>query len=206
MDKTKLKALGLSDPEIKIYVALLKNGPLSASQLSKKTGMYRPYVYDTIENLIGKELVAYTIRKSKKEFECAPPSALKKLLEKEQDQLKQKQDLVDSLVPTLENIYKSPFSEFIIERFEGKDTIKDFNNFLFNLKKKEKMKEIFSFGKEFPFEEKKLKIKIKKKIKLKMEKGIILFNDYFAVYEKDQILLIKNRNTTELIKEMFDMI
>ncbi len=205
MDEIKLKALGLSDPEVKIYVALLKNGPLSASQLSKNTSTYRPYVYDTLENLIGKDLVTYTIRKSKKEFECAPPSALKKLLKKEQDQLKQKQDVVDSLVPKLEKIYAKPFTEFVIERFEGENTIKDFNNFILNLQKKEKILKIYCFGKEIKFNTK-IKSNIIKKIIKNLKKGLIIFNDYYAIYEKDKISLVKHKETCELLRLMFDMI
>lgn len=205
MDKSKLKALGLSDQEIKIYIALLEGGPLSASQLSKNTNTYRPYVYDTLENLIGKELVTHTIKESKKEFKCAPPSALNKLLKKEKDQLKQKQDIVDLLMPKLEKIYSKPFSEFIEERFEGENVINDFNNKILNLKKKTKINEILCFGKDFEFEEEKLKIKVKK-INKKMDKGIIVFNDYFAVFEEGRISLIKNKNTSEIIKIMFNML
>lgn len=206
MDKIKLKALGLSDPEIKIYMALLKTGPLSASQLSKNTGMYRPYVYDTLENLIGKDLVTYTIRKSKKEFECAPPSALKKLLQEEEEQLKQKQDIVDSLVPILKNMYAKPFSEFIIEKFEGENIEEDLNKFIKNLQKKEKINEILCFGKNFKLEKKESKIKIKNKIKPKMKNGIICFNDYIIVFENNNAILIKNKSISNIFKNMFDMI
>ncbi|MCC7552792.1 hypothetical protein KO317_03985 [Candidatus Micrarchaeota archaeon] len=204
MDETKLKALGLSDPEVKIYVALLKSGPLSASQLSKKTGMYRPYVYDTLENLIGKDLVTYTIRKSKKEFECAPPSALKKLLKKEQDQLKQKQGVVDSLVPKLEKIYNKPFTEFIIENFEGENAHKDLNEYILKIQKKKNITEVKYFGPDFIFD-KKIKATINKKIN-PLKTGILIFNDYTAFYEKDKIFLIKNKNIYNLLNVMFNQI
>lgn len=228
MDKRKLRVLGLSDPEIRIYLALLESGPLLGSQLAKKTRVYRPYVYDTLEKLIGKGLVTYTIRKSKKEFGCAPPSALRKLLVEEQKQIQKKHGLVESLIPELEKIYIQKAPDYSIEVFEGKEGLDSFYKLLSSLIKKKKVKEVFSYRIDLKKDlREKLELKIPRRIVLKQtnihskqanqnrqkkgiqENGIITFNNYVAIIEIKEIIrviLIKNKNSAEVMKGMFDLL
>ena len=87
MDLQPLRDLGLSDNEINVYVVLLKIGSSTASTLSEKSGMYRPYVYDTLDRLQEKGLVSYVHQKNKKFFSAVHPDRLRKLLEIKQDNL-----------------------------------------------------------------------------------------------------------------------
>ena len=58
-----LKEIGLTDNEIKIYLALVDNGSLLAGRISRLTGIHRRSVYDVTSMLIKKGLVGYILKK-----------------------------------------------------------------------------------------------------------------------------------------------
>ena len=70
MDISILEDLGLTNAEIKTYLALLELGTTSAGNLIKKLSMHRAAVYDIIELLINKGLVSYIIKANRKYFEA----------------------------------------------------------------------------------------------------------------------------------------
>ena len=76
----ELKSAGLTDNESKIYLALIDLGPSLAGQISRKTGMYRRSVYDTIEMLIEKGLVSYILQNNRKIFQAANPERLLQII------------------------------------------------------------------------------------------------------------------------------
>ena len=60
-------ALGFNEKESLIYLALLKMGVGSAVSLARKTGIKRPTVYFTLEEL-EKKGAAFLIPRSKKDY------------------------------------------------------------------------------------------------------------------------------------------
>ena len=52
MFEAELKELGLTNNEIKIYLALLQHGVLNPTKLAEITGLHRSYIYDTLERLL----------------------------------------------------------------------------------------------------------------------------------------------------------
>lgn len=146
MKGTELRELGFSDPEIKVYLSLLESGTISGSHLAKKTKMYRPYVYDTLEKLIGKGIVTYTHVGNKREFKCAPPSALHRIIEEERISLSEKEKTVNSLIPELEKLYLHASSPHTVEVFEGKAGFKSYYEFVLEIGLKGKIKELRSYG------------------------------------------------------------
>ena len=60
-----LAKLGLSDNEVRVYLALLKAGETNAYQLAKVTGLSQPSVHYLLEALRGKGLVLKTPRAGK---------------------------------------------------------------------------------------------------------------------------------------------
>ncbi len=146
MKETELKQLGFSNPEIKIYLSLLGSIGMSGSQMAKKTKMYRPYVYDTLEKLIGKGVVTYSFIEGKKKFKCAPPSALTRIIEEEKINLLDKEQTTNKLIPTLEKLYHQISPEYSVEVFEGKSGFKAYYEFILEMGSKGKIKELRSYG------------------------------------------------------------
>ena len=57
MDLGALREIGMNEAEIRVYSTLITQSPLSASEIAEKSGLYRPYVYDTLAKLMKKGLV-----------------------------------------------------------------------------------------------------------------------------------------------------
>ena len=96
----ELKEFGLTDREIEVYLGLLKLGTASVQDISRKSNVYRTYAYEILNSLKEKGLVSYVIKSGKKYFEVAQPGKLINIL-------KDKEVKIRSILPNLEEIYKS---------------------------------------------------------------------------------------------------
>ena len=56
-----LKSIGLSEREIKVYLALLELGQTTVGPVATKTRIQHPKIYQTLEKLIDKGLVNFII-------------------------------------------------------------------------------------------------------------------------------------------------
>ncbi|MEK6954230.1 MAG: helix-turn-helix domain-containing protein [Candidatus Micrarchaeota archaeon] len=117
MVKETLKKLGLSDAEADVYLCLLRNGPLRASEIAKKAGMYRPYVYDNLNKLMARGLASNIIIDGKKQFKAANPDTLR-------DYLKGKMDEVESALPELHKQMAQASQGAFVEVYKGKNAVR----------------------------------------------------------------------------------
>ncbi len=117
-----LKA-GLSIREIKIYTTLLSEGELMASQLAKKTELIRTNVYDILNGLTRKGLVAYVIRNGKKYFQAAESGKIIDYLNQQSRDLEETKEEINKILPKLKPLYNSTTRPHI-EVYEGKEGMK----------------------------------------------------------------------------------
>ena len=117
MDTNALKELGISETEIKVYLALLDIGSGLAGEITKKSGVNRTNVYDALERLIEKGLVTFVITANRKVFEPVNP-------EKFQEILKEKESNLKKILPDLKERFKTPKTKEIATIFKGKKGIK----------------------------------------------------------------------------------
>ena len=82
MNTKILEKAGLTNNEIKVYLALLSLGSVSAGEIIKKSELHRAAVYDTLERLMDKGLVSYVIKANRKYFEAAMAKNLVEIIEK----------------------------------------------------------------------------------------------------------------------------
>jgi len=80
--------LGLDDLEAKIYLNLLRVGPISASALAKEIDIERTKMYRTIEKLINQNIVSSTFSKPKLCIATEPEEVLKMIMQRKEDDLK----------------------------------------------------------------------------------------------------------------------
>ena len=85
--KEQLHEAGLTENESKLYVTLLELGPSNAGLISRKSGLHRRVVYDTVEMLIQKGLVGYIVKNNVKLFQCVHPRRLVELLEEKEQKV-----------------------------------------------------------------------------------------------------------------------
>ncbi|MFH1257905.1 MAG: helix-turn-helix domain-containing protein, partial [Candidatus Micrarchaeota archaeon] len=117
MAKQILQEAGLSGAEINVYRCLLQNGPLKVSEISKRVGMYRPYVYDNLYKLIGKGLCSNIIIDGKKVFKAASPETL-------HDYMEEKMRAIDEIIPELEKEMLKGHDETQVWVYRGKNAIR----------------------------------------------------------------------------------
>ncbi|MFH1307771.1 MAG: helix-turn-helix domain-containing protein [archaeon] len=115
--KEILKQTGLTENEIQVYLTLLKIGPSTVSKIAERSGLYRPYVYDTLERLQEKGLTSFIIKDNKRFFEAASPSHL---IEIERDKLKE----LEEVIPKLEEFQKSSKEETKASLYSGKKVVR----------------------------------------------------------------------------------
>ena len=89
MEKQTLYDLGLSKNEVEVYLSLLQLGPSTAIDVAKETRLHRPNIYDALNKLSKKGLVAHFMRETTKYYEVVDPDQLMTLMKlKEGDLLK----------------------------------------------------------------------------------------------------------------------
>lgn len=111
----KLIQLGLSKNEATIYIFLLKNPNITTGLIIKETRISNSRVYESLNSLISKGLVTYTVQKDGKYFNASPPE---KFLEKEEERKKQ----IEELLPELKRIKTEKrfrTNTAVFEGFEG---------------------------------------------------------------------------------------
>jgi sugar-specific transcriptional regulator TrmB len=72
----RLRALGLSLYEARIYVGLLRHGPQNGNEVSKSAGIPSSKVYSTLERLAGKGIVHSVRTGSGTQYVCISPEEL----------------------------------------------------------------------------------------------------------------------------------
>jgi len=117
MNTEILKKIGLSDQEIKIYLALLKLRTSTATKIASETNIDRATTYRFLNSLIEKGFVSYVITNNVKYFNAAHPN---KLIE----DLKEKLEQTKVILPELESLINSKNEETTLELFKGKEGLK----------------------------------------------------------------------------------
>jgi len=123
-----LTKLNFSSKETDIYLAILKNGKISPTDLSKFTGINRTTVYSVADDLIKKGIITQDLASSKKYLVALPPEDLFNLAKTEEQTLIRKKGIIDEAIKEIKNIvadvkYSIPKIKFIGE--------KDLNSFLY---------------------------------------------------------------------------
>ena len=115
-----LEGLGLTKNEAKIYFALIKLQNASVSEIYRACNVPRTNIYDVLESLKSKGLVATITKSNKMFFEPANPEQLKELYAKKEQQLqKAKAEILN-----LETMFKNTPEKNEAGIFKGKLGIK----------------------------------------------------------------------------------
>lgn len=115
-----LTQLGLNTHEIDVYLAILQNGKIGATDLSTITKINRTTVYSITKQLIKRGIISEDIGSSKRYFVAKPPQDLDILLRRQEYEIEEKRHLLQNAMGELEKLAKStqysiPKIEFIEE-------------------------------------------------------------------------------------------
>jgi sugar-specific transcriptional regulator TrmB len=126
MDLSKLKELGLTEGEIKVYLALLSKGLSTKGIIAREAKVSESKVYEILHRLKDKGLTSFVKKKKgTKEvihFKATSPVLLKSFLEKKKLEITREEKILETLLPSLlahMNADKDEYSAVIYEGFKG---------------------------------------------------------------------------------------
>lgn len=115
----KLKELGFSDKEAKVYLASLELGPSPVQEISKKAGVNRATTYVMIESLTKRGMMSSFEKGKKRFFTAEHPDRLYNVLKSRQRELKEKEDIISNIMPDLLAINAASENQPRVRFFEG---------------------------------------------------------------------------------------
>lgn len=117
MNPRLLEDIGLTKLEIKVYLAMLDFGSASAGQISSVSGVHRRSVYDALDRLLEKGLVAIIAVNNRKEYQAVNPNRLL-------DLMKERESNVQEAMPELLLKFNMSREKSPASFFKGKEGIK----------------------------------------------------------------------------------
>ncbi|MBI2003999.1 hypothetical protein HYS72_00890 [Candidatus Pacearchaeota archaeon] len=124
MEVKLLKEIGLTETEIKIYVALLSLGATSAGKIFDETGIHRKNLYDALNKLISKGLATYVKENKIKFFQAKNPKNLLNYIEEQKSRIEEKKTAIQKIIPELTEKFNSLTPEIEAEIYRGEEGIK----------------------------------------------------------------------------------
>jgi sugar-specific transcriptional regulator TrmB len=115
--KEQLKQAGLTENESKIYISLLELGPSAAGQISRKSGLHRRVVYDTVEMLVQKGLIGYILKNNVKLFQASNPNRVLELI-------KEREEYIQGIMPKMMEMFSKTKEKEETNFYKGRDGLK----------------------------------------------------------------------------------
>ncbi len=119
MDTRILEEIGLTKTEIKIYLALLRLGQSTTTNIVRDSRVHASKVYEFLDKLIQKGLVSYVIKNNKKHFSASEPSYLTEFLREKERKIKEQEREILNLMPKLKSLRKEEKEKIKSETYEG---------------------------------------------------------------------------------------
>lgn len=119
LDTTPLENLGLTDGEIKVYLALITLGESTSGPIIDESGVSVSKVYQILERLEKKGLASHTIKQKTKYFRSATPKRLLQYLKEKQYVLQHQEEALKKLMPQLEAIREANVTPEAAQVFQG---------------------------------------------------------------------------------------
>ena len=112
----KLITLGFALNEAKVYLALIKLGGGTTSDITKESGVHRVNVYEVMDKLKNKGLVSSLKKGRKIVYSVGDPENLLRFMQ-------QKEELAKEIVPQLHGLYNSKKQEEDVFYFTGPEGV-----------------------------------------------------------------------------------
>ncbi|MDD5193558.1 MAG: helix-turn-helix domain-containing protein [Candidatus Nanoarchaeia archaeon] len=129
MEVSILREIGLTEREIKVYVALLELGKTTAGPISSRARLAHTKVYDTLQRLVEKGLVSYIVVSKTKYFQAEDPREIVNILD-------DRREKVIEVVKELQYKKKIGLEKQEVVMHEGYNAVRAlFNRIISDLKK-----------------------------------------------------------------------
>ena len=116
-----LREIGLTDSEIRIYLALLRNGPLTKTSIVKASRVSGSKLYEVIDKLVNKGLASITVKNGVRNFDAASPLKIKEYLERKKTDIEHSEADLEEILPQLNRLKQTDFITPDVTVFFGWD-------------------------------------------------------------------------------------
>src|SRR3989344_1947194 len=135
-----LRKIGLTESEIKVYLALMKLGISSKGNLIKESKIAPSKIYEITDKLIDKGLCSIIVKNGVRYFSGAPPVRIRDYLRKKQEEILKEEKELEKIMPRLQSSYENISEKVEVEVFIGWKGIETvYVNFLEIAKKNEEV-------------------------------------------------------------------
>ncbi len=136
MDTQILEEIGLTNGEIKAYLALLKLGSSSTGPIAKESGVSRSKLYVILDKLEKKGLVSHVEQDGVRHFQSADPVKVKDFIKERKDRLKKLDENFDKFLPQLEAFHAEAGRVQSVKVYQGFKGMKTAHEFIYRKLKK----------------------------------------------------------------------
>ena len=135
MVEDALRKIGLTEGEIKVYLALLELGSCTTGKITKKSFVSGSKVYEVLDRLIGKGLASFVEKNGVKHYEAAEPYRIIDYLDEKEKEIEKEKDEVSKIMPQLVLKQKSA-QQSVAKIYSGWEGMKTANEDIINSLKK----------------------------------------------------------------------
>jgi sugar-specific transcriptional regulator TrmB len=119
MLEKELMKIGLTQREVKVYLALLKLGESKTGKIIGTSGVSSGKVYEILEKLIEKGLVKYIIKEKTKYFQTTNPKKILEFIENKKIEIEEDKKRVERLLPQLTTLHKVEEPSYDVAIYKG---------------------------------------------------------------------------------------
>jgi len=143
MDIKALRESGLTEGEIKVFLALLELGSSTTGPIVEKSKIARSIIYQILDKLIEKGIVSYITKEKTKYFQASDPEKLLDYIDEKEKKLKENKGKIREILPQLLLLQKDAVAKGanLFEGFKGMITVHEHT-----YKKLKKGEEYFFIG------------------------------------------------------------
>ena len=116
-----LESIGFEKNDAKVFVELAGLRSATAGQIAKSRGMSRRSVYDALDRMLKKGLVAYVLKNGVKYFQPADFERIEALARKKESDIS---SVLSSILPKLQSSVIESSSDSPVEVYVGKEGVK----------------------------------------------------------------------------------
>ncbi len=135
--ETKLLALGLSEKEVAVYLAMLFLGPSTAQDISTRAKVNRATTYVMLDSLVDAGLASQITKDKKTLFQSEDPIQLLRVLEKKKNDVDERMGQARGVIPELQELFNLNRTKVNVRLLEGRESVKIIQNEIARSKNRE---------------------------------------------------------------------
>ncbi|MFH1053580.1 MAG: helix-turn-helix domain-containing protein [Candidatus Woesearchaeota archaeon] len=102
MDTKALQNIGLTDGEIRVYLALIKLGASTTGPITDKSRVSSSKIYNILGKLIQKGIVSYVVKQKTRYYQAEDPIKIRDYVTQREKEIQEQKIEIDKLIPELQ--------------------------------------------------------------------------------------------------------